>query len=275
MPPRSASIDISLRKWQIFQMKISKPFQGLVIGTLLLTGVVGILGFVHSAALLDPGKERCFRSVIHASWPKWIGCAMAAHENLAGGLLGGAGALFAAWLAWVGLQKQMRSAEDIVQRQIRSAEDARTQSHVDYKIAAAIAIRDTVDALASILAAVKRAKLITSVAQQPALDRAIKVFQANAITAVSDPLMAEIAKNLGPSDLRHFLSVVRRMKVFLNFFDSTRSPIPDRAKRLDFQEQELMDIRCYIHDFNEDLSRAFDEIGEVPAGTARIKLPDH
>jgi hypothetical protein len=34
-----------------------------------------------------------------SQWPKYFGCAMAAHEGLAGGLIGAAGALFAAWLS--------------------------------------------------------------------------------------------------------------------------------------------------------------------------------
>ena len=41
-------------------------------------------------------------------WP-WLGCLMAARENLAGGLIGAGGALFAAWLAWRALREQIRS----------------------------------------------------------------------------------------------------------------------------------------------------------------------
>jgi hypothetical protein len=36
---------------------------------------------------------RCFETVRSAQLPKWIGCAMAAHENLARGLIGFAGAI--------------------------------------------------------------------------------------------------------------------------------------------------------------------------------------
>jgi hypothetical protein len=38
---------------------------------------------------------------------QWTGCAMAAHEGLAGGLIGAAGALFAGWLAFTAVQEQI------------------------------------------------------------------------------------------------------------------------------------------------------------------------
>jgi hypothetical protein len=70
----------------------------IAIGAFLVLEVVGILGFAHGVAYSYPGK--CFFSgFLHAQWPKWIGCAMTTHENLAGGLIGGAGALFAAFIA--------------------------------------------------------------------------------------------------------------------------------------------------------------------------------
>jgi hypothetical protein len=44
---------------------------------------------------------------------------MAAHENLAGGLIGLGGALFAAWLAYSGAQDQIRGANAMVQEAAR------------------------------------------------------------------------------------------------------------------------------------------------------------
>jgi hypothetical protein len=46
------------------------------------------------------------------SFPRWFGCALAMHENLAGGLIGGAGALFAAWLAWQAIMRQISAQAD-------------------------------------------------------------------------------------------------------------------------------------------------------------------
>jgi hypothetical protein len=54
-----------------------------------------------------------------AQWPKWVGCAMAAHENLAGGLIGLGGALFAAWLAYSGAQLQLRNLNEEARKTAR------------------------------------------------------------------------------------------------------------------------------------------------------------
>jgi hypothetical protein len=45
-------------------------------------------------------------------FPRWLGCALANHETLAGGLIGAAGALFAAWLAWQAVMRQINAAAD-------------------------------------------------------------------------------------------------------------------------------------------------------------------
>jgi hypothetical protein len=42
-----------------------------------------------------------------AQIPKWLDCAMGAHENLARGLIGASGALFASWLAWSAVRDQI------------------------------------------------------------------------------------------------------------------------------------------------------------------------
>ncbi len=81
------------------------------VGIGLIATVVGILTFAHSFSLLTE-TQRCAVSIAKSRWPAWIGCTMAAHENLAGGLIGGAGALFAAWLAYMMTQEQIRRSQN-------------------------------------------------------------------------------------------------------------------------------------------------------------------
>jgi hypothetical protein len=87
----------------------------LLFGTtaILLVGIVGVLGFAHAFARIEEGK-RCFAGLMHAQWPKWVGCAMAAHENLAGGLIAGAGALIAALIAADAVWQQIQDARSQV-----------------------------------------------------------------------------------------------------------------------------------------------------------------
>jgi hypothetical protein len=45
----------------------------------------------------------------------WLGCVIAAHETLAGGLIAAAGALFGAWLAFSSLQEQIAIEQENIQ----------------------------------------------------------------------------------------------------------------------------------------------------------------
>src|SRR5262249_20471907 len=44
-------------------------------------------------------------------FPKWFGCVLQDHESLAAGLIGAAGALFAAWIAWTAVQRQLEEQQ--------------------------------------------------------------------------------------------------------------------------------------------------------------------
>jgi hypothetical protein len=74
----------------------------LVIGAVLVALIIGIISFVEATSITEEAK-RCAPNVWQSQWPRYIGCAMAAHEGLAGGLIGAAGVLFAAWLAFIGI----------------------------------------------------------------------------------------------------------------------------------------------------------------------------
>ena len=56
----------------------------------------------------------------HWQFFKWFGCVLHDHESLAAGLIGAAGALFAAWIAWTAVQRQLEEQ----QRQARIVERA-------------------------------------------------------------------------------------------------------------------------------------------------------
>src|SRR5262249_40353951 len=90
------------------------------VGAFLVIAVIALLGFAHAFAILEDGK-RCFPGFFHAQWPKWIGCAMAAHENLAGGLIGGALTLLAAFIAAEAVWQQIEDAR----KQVKLADERR------------------------------------------------------------------------------------------------------------------------------------------------------
>jgi hypothetical protein len=80
---------------------------GFALFSVLVLAVVVFLAFAHAWTPPKTDAARCFIDFAHSQWPKWIGCTMSVHENLAAGLIGAAGALFGAWLAFSGLKEQI------------------------------------------------------------------------------------------------------------------------------------------------------------------------
>ncbi len=81
--------------------RLNRKQQGLVLGLCLFLGVIAMLALTH-AAVPEP---RCTRA-----FPRWIGCVVSRHENLAGGLVAAAGMIFAAWLVWTGIRDQLEDS---------------------------------------------------------------------------------------------------------------------------------------------------------------------
>ena len=80
----------------------------------LLAIVILALAFAHAWApptTIAGHGARCFDDFAHSKWPMWLGCAIAAHETLAGGLIAAAGVLFGAWLAFSGLREQIATEQ--------------------------------------------------------------------------------------------------------------------------------------------------------------------
>jgi hypothetical protein len=82
------------------------PWRQAVLLAAILLAIVFLVLATADAGMATAGVERC-----PLKFPKWFGCVLATHENLSGGLIGAAGALFAAWLAWQAIMKQISQAE--------------------------------------------------------------------------------------------------------------------------------------------------------------------
>jgi hypothetical protein len=99
-----------------------KPSNRLMTGvwlSALITASIVVILMLAQAGVDDvrvmggdliASSRRCAQSFWQSQWPRWLGCAMAQHENLAGGLVGAGGGLFAGWLAYSGVQEQLRMA---------------------------------------------------------------------------------------------------------------------------------------------------------------------
>ena len=84
---------------------------------LIAAGILAVIFLVLAGADagMNPlGAQKCTFEI-----PKWFGCVLANHEGLSGGLVGGGGALFAAWIAWRAVMDQITAKEDATYEAIR------------------------------------------------------------------------------------------------------------------------------------------------------------
>jgi hypothetical protein len=106
-------LDTNLNARHYRSMSRRRFGQGVVLAIILLSTIVLVLGLAQSASV---GDKLCAPTLtelkLPMNFPRWFGCALAMHENLAGGLIGGAGALFAAWLAWQAIMRQINAQAD-------------------------------------------------------------------------------------------------------------------------------------------------------------------
>ena len=80
----------------------------IIVGLAVIAVVILLLTFADSFSV---SEAHCSSGFLKSKWPLYVGCIIAAHEGLAGGLIGAAGALFAGWLAWSGVQVQIAAEE--------------------------------------------------------------------------------------------------------------------------------------------------------------------
>lgn len=76
--------------------------RAIAIALVLVLGAYSVMALAN----LWPLGNQC-----DWQFPKVLSCLLGVRENLAGGVLGAAGALMAAWLAWVAIQKQISAQQ--------------------------------------------------------------------------------------------------------------------------------------------------------------------
>jgi hypothetical protein len=83
-------------------------------------------------------------SSCHWAFPEWFGCVLATHENLAGGLIGLAGVLLGAWVAWSAVQQQINADRERAMADRVEADRLLSEALTDYADGMATAWRHLV-----------------------------------------------------------------------------------------------------------------------------------
>jgi hypothetical protein len=236
---------------------------GIAVFIGLATIIILVLAFAHAWApeVAPDLSKRCFESFKGAQWPKWIGCAMAAHENLAGGLIGAAGALFAAWLAY-----------SVFQQQLAHEKDDRARLQAEAKLAAVMAMTQPVHAAGSTLDVIRKALAEEGLGL---LGRAghfdnIKFGMGQLRLALDHYSLKEVAKDLSGEDRAIFLMIVSQLGTIVNIAAQV-SPKGDPAFHLRQQQRALEGVHKYLSVFDADLASVFTRDGgmTVAAKVAR------
>jgi hypothetical protein len=100
--------------------------------SLLGRGAVIVLGLLLFAFLVLAFAQAGSGASCHWKFPKWFGCVLSTHENLAGGLIGASGALIAAWIAWTAVQQQINAERERMLADRLEAEQLLADEMIDY-----------------------------------------------------------------------------------------------------------------------------------------------
>jgi hypothetical protein len=108
-------ISLSEQPGGLSDLSMKRIGQGTVVIVASMAALTAALALAQVGSIPE---KRCALDAV------WLGCAMAAHENLAGGLIGAAGTVFAGWVAWVAIERQIAIAERLGLREETEAEAA-------------------------------------------------------------------------------------------------------------------------------------------------------
>jgi hypothetical protein len=243
----------------------------LFVALLGLAAIVA-LAFAH-AWDASATRAECFETFWTAQWPKWIGCAMAAHESLAAGLIGLWGAIFAAGLAYLAIQKQIEEDRQNIQMQIAEErrniqmqiEEERQKAvlrQAQAKATASRAITQVIYAAAATLYAVTQAQKAQDQQQIAYWDDRIKQGVSYIDQGLNHFTVSEAIRDLGGGDRLIYLGIVGQLSSFVAVNKHPSEQL-DRATRLRNQHLALMKLRKLLTAFDPDLIAVYDRDAEI------------
>jgi hypothetical protein len=192
------------------------------------------------------------------------GCAMAAHESLAAGLIGLWAAILAAWLAysgaWLaysGIQMQIEGDRKNIQMQIEEDRKKAAHMQIQAKATASIAMTQVIYAAAATLFAVTQARKAQGQEDIASWDDRIK----QGVSYIDENLkhfsVSEAVRDLGGGDRLIYLGIVGQLGSFV-MVNKRPSEDSNRAVRLEDQYAALMKLRELLAAFDSDLIAVYD-----------------
>jgi hypothetical protein len=207
-------------------------------------------------------RARCFETFWTAQWPKWIGCAMAAHESLAAGLIGLWAAIFAASLAYSGIKMQIDEDRRNIQMQIEEDRREVADSQIAAKQTAVTAITQVIHAAAMTLYAVTHAQKAQDPQQIARWDRLIKKGVGFIEEGLNHFAVREPIRDLRMDDRVLYVAIIARLSTFVTIHKHPWEHV-NQSARLQAQYDALKNLRTYLSKFDLDLAAVYDRDSEI------------
>jgi uncharacterized membrane protein len=223
----------------------------IVIGLLLIAIVVLLLTYADA---FDVGEHvgKCASS----QWWAYLGCAMSVHEGLAGGLVGAAGALFAAWLAYTAIQEQIAEEKKVREQQQRDEDKRRVRQQAEAKTVAVLCITQPIHAAAATLEVVNKALSVHG-NDTTQSDQLVALFARHVQSALESFTLRESVRDLDLDDRRLlYIAIVDTLNTLVNI-STNQSPVLNRLQRLQNQRRALMTLHTYLQGFDAELAQVF------------------
>jgi hypothetical protein len=176
---------------------------------------------------------------------------MAAHESLAAGLIGLWAAIFAASLAYSGIQMQIE--EDRQKTAIRQ---------IGAKAAAVTAITQAVHAAAATLYSVTQAQKAQDKQHIELWDGSIERGVSYIEECLNNFTVREAVRDLGIADRVIYMQIVAMLGSFVTI-NKRPSEHLDRDTRLKNRSDTLMKLRKYLHEFDLDLAAVYESDAKI------------
>lgn len=229
-------------------LKVNRRF---LIGMII---VLSTLAVTHGALALAEfggmGTAKCEPTFVSVKWPmgwaRWLGCAMAAHEGLAAGLIGAGGGLFAGWLAYSAIQLQL------IEQQSQ-----RTRMQAEAKAAAVLVLAQPIHATASTLMVIEAA-LADDGRKYNELEKLVNLGVTHTKNTLDHFTISEGVRSLAMDDRLLYITIVGTLASFVNI-STNPSPFLPLKQRWINQREILLKLPRYLRPFSTELADSYEK----------------
>jgi hypothetical protein len=233
-----------------------------VLGIGLIAAVIIILAFVDATAMIED-STRCAPTIWQSQWPRYLGCTLAAHEGLAGGLIGVAGAIWAAWLAYTAVQEQIAGEKTAREQQRHDEEERLRRLQISAQKAASTCIKPAIRAAG--LAVLELETWLVGDTENSDVRRAARHVE----DALSSFTIREAVHDLRPEDKNTYLEIVGLLSSFVSVEkNKTSEPSQDTYAA---ETEGLLLLRPLLKKFDPKLLEEFERAKFDPELLERLR----